>query len=137
MTSERRVHRSFRLRSDTSARLERRAAETGETYTALAERFIDEGLRRIDHPGIDFADEPAGRRARVVGTGLSVWEVIMVLQANAGSIPQTTAYLDVPEGLVEAAVAYYADHPAEIDGWLARNRQVGERAMRRLPSITG
>jgi uncharacterized protein (DUF433 family) len=137
MSERRTVHRSFRLRAETSNRLERRAAEAGETYTALAERFIDEGLRRIDHPGIDFVDEPAGRRACVVGTGLGVWEVIMVVQANAGSIPQTAGYLDVPQVLVEAAVAYYADHPAEIDGWLERNRRAAERAMRRLPSISG
>lgn len=136
MSTERRVHRSFRLRPGTSDRLARRVAETGETYTALAERFIDEGLRRIDHPGIDFVDEPAGRRARVVGTGLGVWEVIMVLQANVGSIPQTAGYLDVPQVLVESAVAYYADHPAEIDGWLERNRRAAERVMRRLPSIS-
>lgn len=137
MATERRVHRSFRLRPDTSDRLARRAAETGETYTSLAERFIDEGLRRLDHPAIDFVDGPAGRRAHVVGTGLGVWEVIMVLQANAGSIPQTAGYLDVPQVLVEASVAYYADHPAEIDGWLERNRRAAERASRRLPSISG
>lgn len=137
MADVRRVHRSFRLRPGTSERLARRAAETGETYTALAERFIDEGLRRQDHPAIDFVDGPAGRRARIVGTGLGVWEVIMVLQANAGSIPQTAGYLDVSQVLVEAAVAYCADHPAEIDGWLERNRGAAERAMRRLPSISG
>jgi uncharacterized protein (DUF433 family) len=123
------------LRPDTSERLARRAAETGETYTALAERFIDEGLRRIDHPGIDFVDEPGGRRARVVGTGLGVWEVIMVLQANAGSIPQTAGYLDVPQVLVEAAVAYYADHPEEIDRWIDLNRSIAEREVARRSRV--
>jgi uncharacterized protein (DUF433 family) len=125
--TERRVHRSFRLRPDTSERLARRAAETGETYTSLAERFIDEGLRRIDHPGIDFVDEPAGRRARVVGTGLGVWEVIEVVRANHGSVERAAEYLDIPVALVAAAVAYRADHAAEIDGWIERNRELGDR----------
>jgi uncharacterized protein (DUF433 family) len=124
---ERRVHRSFRLRPDTSERLARRAAETGETYTTLAERFIDEGLRRIDHPAIDFVDEPAGRRARVVGTGLGVWEVIEVVRANHGSVERAAEYLDIPVALVAAAVAYRADHAAEIDGWIERNRELGDR----------
>ncbi|MBF8291160.1 MAG: hypothetical protein HW391_2128 [Chloroflexi bacterium] len=137
MTERRTVHRSFRLRADTSERLERRAAEAGETYTALAERFIDEGLRRIDHPGVDFVDEPAGRRARVVGTGLAVWEVVMVLKANDGSVRQAAAYLGIPQALVEAAVAYYADHPTEIDGWLEQNQRAAERAMRRSSPIAG
>jgi uncharacterized protein (DUF433 family) len=125
--SERRVHRSFRLRPDTSERLARRASETGETYTTLAERFIDEGLRRIDHPAIDFVDEPAGRRARVVGTGLGVWEVIEVVRANDGSVERAAEYLNIPVALVAAAVAYRADHAAEIDGWIERNRELGDR----------
>jgi uncharacterized protein (DUF433 family) len=135
MTSERRVHRSFRLRAGTSERLARRAAETGETYTALAERFIDEGLRRQDHPAIDFVDGPAGRRARVVGTGLGVWELIEVLRAHAGSLQQTAAYLDIPVPLVEAAAAYHADHPEEVDRWIDFNRSMVEREAARRHGI--
>ena len=127
MSTQRRVHRSFRLRPDTSARLESRAAETGETYTALAERFIDEGLRRVDHPGIDFIDGPAGRRARVVGTGLGVWEVIEVFRANEGSPAATADYLAIPESLIRSALAYYADFPDEIDDWIERNRATAAR----------
>lgn len=127
MSTQPRVHRSFRLRADTSERLERRAAETGETYTSLAERFIDEGLRRVDHPGIDFVDGPAGRRARVVGTGLGVWELIEVLRANDGSTEATGSYLEIPEGYVLAALSYYGDYLDEIDGWIERNRATAER----------
>ena len=127
MSTQPRVHRSFRLRADTSERLERRAAETGETYTSLAERFIDEGLRRADHPGIDFVDGPAGRRARVVGTGLGVWELIEVLRANDGSSAATASYLEIPEAVVLAAMGYYGDYPDEIDGWIERNRATAER----------
>ena len=127
MSTQPRVHRSFRLRADTSERLERRAAETGETYTSLAERFIDEGLRRSDLPGIDFVDGPAGRRARVVGTGLGVWELIEVLRANNGSPVATASYLEIPEAYVLAAMSYYGDYPDEIDGWIERNRATAER----------
>ena len=129
VATERRVHRSFRLRPDTSARLERRAAETGETYTTLAERFIDEGLRRIDHPAVDFVDGPAGRRASLVGTGLGVWEVIEVLRAHEGDAGATAGFLEIPLGLVEAAEAYRASHPAEIERWIERNRAVAARAL--------
>jgi len=127
MSTQRRVHRSFRLRPDTSARLESRAAETGDTYTALAERFIDEGLRRVDHSGIDFVDGPAGRRARVVGTGLGVWEVIEVLRANDGSAESAADYLAIPAPGVRSAMAYYRDFPDEIDTWIQRNRAIAAR----------
>jgi uncharacterized protein (DUF433 family) len=127
MSTPPRVHRSFRLQADTSERLARRASETGETYTSLAERYIDEGLRHADHPGIDFVDGPAGRRARVVGTGLGVWELIEVFRTNEGSMELTASYLEIPESFVLAGLGYYADYPAEIDAWIERNRAIGER----------
>ncbi len=136
MADVRRVHRSFRLRPGTSERLARRAAETGETYTALAERFIDEGLRRQDHPAIDFVDGPAGRRARVVGTGLGVWELVEVLRAHDGSSQRTADYLDIPVSLVEAAAAYYVDHPVEIDNWIDLNRSVAAREAARRRGVS-
>ena len=136
MIKPRSVHRSFRLRADTSERLERRAAETGETYTALAEQFIDEGLRRIDHPGIDFVDEPAGRRARLVGTGLGVWELIIVYRANDESSARTAGYLEIPESIVEAGVAYFGDHPVEIERWIDQNRAIAARESSRQRRAT-
>jgi len=42
--------------------------------------------------------------------------VIDVVRGNDGSIEQAAAYLEVPVGLVQAAVAYYGEYPEEIDG---------------------
>lgn len=134
MSERRTVHRSFRLRADTSDRLERRAAETGQSYTSLAERFIDEGLRRADHPGIDFVDEPSGRRARVVGTGLAVWEVILVFKANDASIADTADYLSIPMAYVDAAVAYHRAYDDEIDTIIEDNDRAFEEVTRRYPA---
>ena len=103
----------------------------GETYTSLAERYIDEGLRHADHPGIDFVDGPAGRRARIVGTGLAVWELIEVFRANDRSTATTAAYLDIPEAQVLAALDYYGDYPDEVDDWIERNRSTAEREQAR------
>lgn len=127
MRTQPRVHRSFRLRPETSDHLERRSAETGESYTALAERFIDEGLRRMDHPGVDFVDGPAGRRACVIGTGLGVWEVIVVLRANDGSAESAADYLGIPVPAVRSALGYYGEFPDEIDDWIERNRATAAR----------
>ena len=44
-------------------RLERRGARSGLNKSRLAERYIDEGVRMDDHPGIVFRDGPTGRRA--------------------------------------------------------------------------
>jgi uncharacterized protein (DUF433 family) len=130
-----RQHRSFRLAPDTLARLERRAAEKGITVTALVERYLDEGLRQEDHPGIVFVDEAAGRRARVGGTGLDVWEVVRVVQDNEGSTADAARYLAVPERLVLNAMRYYADHPYEIDEWIAETDRLYDEEVQRMRRV--
>ncbi len=123
--------RSFRFDPGTISRLEQRARELGLTQTALVERYVDEGLRQEDHWGIIFVDEPAGRRPRVGGTGLDVWEVVRTVQDNHSSTAEAAAYLHIPEGLVLTAMRYYADYSYEIDAWIADNDRYYEEELAR------
>jgi len=79
-----------------------------------------EKLRRV--PGIYFADEPAGRVAKVAGTGLGVWEIIDTHPERPLTLAGLAAYYDwlTPEQL-QAALAYYAAFPEEIDAEIAEN----------------
>ena len=122
-----RVHRSFRFAPQTLDGLEERAQEAGLSVTALAERYLREGMRRDRHPAITFLDGPAGRRASVAGTGLDVWEVVETVRHNGGSVPEAAAYLAVPEALVRNGLRYYADHPDEIDAWVDANARIADR----------
>lgn len=101
------------------------------TVTALVDRYLDEGLRGDEHRGILFVDEAAGRRARVAGTGLDVWEVMMVVKANDGSIAEAASYLEIPERFVTAATGYYAEYTYEIDAWIEENDRLFEEGMAR------
>ena len=94
----------------------------------LAQRYVEEGLRTDDHPLIRFADGPAGRRARLQGTGLDVWEAIAVVRDNDGDELAAAEYLQVPLGLIQAAVAYYGAHPSEINAWIQLNARESETA---------
>lgn len=97
------------------------------TRTALAERLLDEGLRRIRHPRIDFADGPAGRRPFVLGTGLDVWEIVATIRANNDSTEETADYLQVQPAIIEAAARYHAEFGNEIDRWIDANDSMAER----------
>jgi hypothetical protein len=94
----------------------------------LAQRYIDEGLRRDEHPLIHFVDGPAGRRAALVGTGLDVWEAILVVRDNDGDVAQAADYLERPVHLLQAAVNYYAAFRDEIDEWIDANEREVEEA---------
>jgi uncharacterized protein (DUF433 family) len=125
-TSRRKEHRSFRLDAALLDELQRRAQESGESLTALAERYLAEGLRRERHPLIVFRSGAMGRRAALAGTRLDVAQVIETLKASDNSTHETAEYLAIPEPWVHACVRYYADFPEEVDKWLERLRATAE-----------
>ncbi len=79
------------------------------------------------HPGIVFRDGPAGRRAGLAG-GPDVWEVVEVFLAEGRDLRGTAGTLNLSPGLVDTAIGYYAEHRAEIDEWIERNRRQAEEA---------
>jgi hypothetical protein len=125
--------RQFSARMDASLldRLERRCARAGINKSRPAERYIEEGLRIEDLPGIVFRDGPAGRRPGLAA-GPDVWEVMGVLngapERGQPAIAYTADYLNLPLAHVRSAVSYYAAYSAEIDMWIARNDEDAEAA---------
>jgi uncharacterized protein (DUF433 family) len=114
---------SLRLGDVTIRRLGIRASRAHMPPRTLAQRYVEEGLRMDEHPLVRFADGPAGRRARLVGTGKDVWEVIATVRDNNGDLGETAHYLHMPLGLVQAAVSYYGAYTDEIDQWIDGNEQ--------------
>jgi hypothetical protein len=114
---------SVRLSEATIQRLGARARRVHLPPRTLAQRYVEEGLRMDEHPLVRFAEGPAGRRARLLGTGKDVWEVVATVRDNDGDVAAAARYLEMPLGLVQAAVAYYGAYPDEIDQWIDLNEQ--------------
>jgi hypothetical protein len=122
-----RQHLSIRVDPATKHELEREAKRRGTPTTTLAESLLREGIRCAAHPGITFRDGPAGRRAALI-VGPDVWEVVEVWQDNRKRAKATAKYLQLPLGLVEAALGYYAEFGPEIDDRILRNRTLAAEA---------
>ncbi len=120
-------HYTLRLASGMRDRLSERARHTHLPERTLAQRYLEEGLRHDTHPLIQFLDGPSGRRACLIGRGLDVWEVIATVRDNDGSVERAAEYLQVPLGLVEAAVSYYGEYRDEIDAEIDLNESEYER----------
>jgi hypothetical protein len=124
------VPRTITLRpssAKTLARLEQRAKLTRVPKTVLADRYVEEGLAMDTYPGIVFRDGPSGRRPAVIG-GPDVWEVIQVFLAEDRDSGAITESLDLRPGLIDAALAYYADNREAIDDWIEANRIMMDEA---------
>ena len=79
-----------------------------------------EKMQRV--PGIVFTDSLSGRVARVGGTGLEVWEVILNYRAvgeDWNELKECFHWL--PDEQLRAAVAYYEAYPDEINALLEEN----------------
>src|SRR5579885_1868401 len=78
-------------------------------------------------PGIVFVDGPAGRRARLAGTGPDVWEVINAWRFCNGRMAELKDYFTwLPEEALCTAVRYYEHFPIEIDAFIADNDRIAE-----------
>jgi hypothetical protein len=108
--------------TDVVDRLQRRSEVAGTNKSRLAERYVDEGTRMDEHPGIVFRGGPAGRRAAVAG-GPDIWELIAALKSGRArgeeAIAATAELLDLTDSQVRSAVRYYGAFTAEIDRRIA------------------
>lgn len=120
----------IRIGQRTLTTLRSRSKRKGEPISRMAERYIEEGIRADDNPGICFRDGPAGRRAGLVG-GPDVWEVIGALRsAPESAAARATALADrlgLSEAKVRTAIRYYGAYPDEIDAWIAANDAEADR----------
>ncbi|MDE0066267.1 MAG: hypothetical protein OXN44_05250 [Acidimicrobiaceae bacterium] len=112
-------------------RLKDSAARRRVAISALAEQLIDEGLRMEAHPGVMFREGPTGRRAVLVG-GPEVADVIASM--IGGDVPvadrraRTAELMGLSLPMVDASLAYYADHTEEVDAEIAERSRAASGA---------
>jgi hypothetical protein len=122
---------SFRFDPITVRRLKDHAADAGAGQTALAERYIEEGIRRDEHPSIYFREGEGGRRPALLGSRLDVAEVVTTIRQNNGSVEEAASYLEIPVEQLEAAARYYGEYTDEVDELIERSQVASERERER------
>lgn len=103
----------------------------GTNKSRLAERYVDEGMRMDEHPGIVFRGGPMGRRAALAG-GPDVWELVATLKSGKArgeeAISATAELLGLTDPQVRTVVRYYAVFADEIDRRIALNSEDADEA---------
>lgn len=122
--------KTLRLRSRLRVAIERIAKRTRRSFSEVTQDLIEEALRMRECPGIYFADEPAGREAKVAGTGLAVWEVIRdYLAAGKDEKVLRKALPRLSAGQVKACLIYYGKYPQEIEAAIEENAALTREAV--------
>ena len=70
------IQKSLRLPEKTLREIEQLAKETGRDFSTITKDLLMEAIKMRRCPGIIFAEGVSGRRAKVGGTGIEVWEII-------------------------------------------------------------
>jgi hypothetical protein len=122
---------SARWDANVVERLSRRSVLDGTNKSRLAERYVDEGTRIDEHPGVVFRGGPTGRRAVLAG-GPDVWEVMATLKGGEArgerAIAAAAELLNLTNSHVRTAVRYYGAYPEEIDERIKRNLEEADAA---------
>ncbi len=129
------VVKSIRLGKKTLSEIDEMIAASKETFSSFTSELIEEAIKIRRCPGIVFADGPAGRRARIEGTGLEVWEVIQGYQSldnNFNALKKAFHWLS--ERQLLAAIGYAKTYSEEINALIKRNRALTrEKIEKELP----
>lgn len=108
-----------------------RILRAGATAVATEIQSETEKMRLV--PGIYFADEPAGRVAKVPGTGLGVWEIIDGLRREEGDVEALRrGFHWLTDQQIDAALTYARLFPVEIEGRLKIEDEVTPEYLREM-----
>ena len=116
------IQKSIRIQEKTYKEIERIATESGKEFSSVVNELLDESVRMQRCPGIVFIEGAAGRRARIAGTGIEVWELIATYRSvdeDANRLHQ--AYHWLSEQQIGAAMCYYKAYPEDIERVIKQN----------------
>lgn len=116
------VQKSLRIPQETVKEIERIASESGRDFSSIAKDLLSEAVKMRRCPGVIFADGVTGRRARVSGTGLEVWEIIATYKSVKNNFKRLQkAYHWLTEQQLRVAIGYYSSYRVEIDRQIEQN----------------
>ena len=132
------VQKSIRLPEEAVKEIEALASGTGRDFSGIARDLLIEAIKMRRCPGATFADGPTGRRAKIAGTGIDIWEFIATFKGlgeNYNKLKETYHWLSDQQ--IRSALSYYALYPDEIDEKITRNEEITEaQVIKRFPFLS-
>lgn len=126
------IQKSIRIQEKTLKEIEQISRDSGKEFSAVANELLEEAVRMKRCPGITFTEGTTGRRARIAGTGIEVWEVIATYKGIAEDFVRLRqAYHWLTEQQLRAAVGYYMVYKEEIARLIKQNEGLTKEHMRR------
>ena len=122
MSTVQTVQKSLRIPREILDDIEKIASETGREFSAIAKDLLAEAVKMRRCPGIVFVNGVRGKKAKIAGTGLDVWEIIATYISVNNKFPRLRkAYHWLSDQQLKAAIGYYTAYRDEIDSLIKQN----------------
>lgn len=126
------VQKSLRIPEETIKEIEALAKASKKDFTAVANELLEEAVKVHRCPGIVFTEGVSGKRARVAGTGIEVWEVVATYRSAAEDFERLSkSYHWLTVQQLKSALGYYSLYTAEIDAIMAENEALTPEEIRK------
>jgi len=126
------IQKSLRMPEETIKEIEDLARASKKDFTTVANELIEEAIRVHRCPGIVFTEGVSGKRARIAGTGIEVWEVVATYRSvgeDFERLSKSYHWLTVQQ--LKSALGYYRVYTAEIDAIIADNEALTPEEIRK------
>ncbi len=131
------VQKSIRLPEEAVKEIEALASVTGRDFSGVARDLLIDAVKMRRCPGVTFADGPTGKRAKIAGTGIDIWEFIATFKGlgeNYNKLKE--AYHWLSDQQIRSALSYYALYPGEIDEKITYNEDITQdQVIKRFPFL--
>lgn len=116
------AQKSLRVPENILKEIDKIAKEAKKDFTAVTNELLKEAIKTHRCPGIVFTEGTSGKRARVAGTGIEVWEIIATYKSVANDFKRLSkAYSWLTVQQLKSAIGYYRLYTKEIDDLIAEN----------------
>lgn len=132
------IIKSLRIPEKILKEIKEIAKESGKDFSTVTKELLKEAIRMHRCPGIIFTEGVSGRRARVAGTGIEVWEIIASFEGMGKDFKRLKqAYHWLTEQQLKAAIGYWEAYPEEIDFLISENESwTMKQIQKRFPFLS-
>jgi len=133
------VQKSMRIPKEMLEGIQGIARERNKDFSTVTKELLEEAIKMHRCPGIVFSEGVHGRRARIAGAGIEVWEVIALYKSVGKDFERlrtTFHWLSDPQ--LRVALGYYRAYPEEIGHLMAQNESwTRESIYEKFPFLAG
>ncbi len=131
------IQKSLRIPEEIIKEIEDLATAEGKGFTTVANELLEEAIKVHRCPGIVFTEGTSGKRARIAGTGIEVWEVIATYKSVDSKLKRLgKTYHWLTEQQLKYAIGYYSLYREEIETLIKENEKwTSEEVRKRYPVL--